>query len=167
MTEGNGIIPRQKGGEFSRASSAREILSCGKKQGGGAAKTPVVTAGGPPTTWRQRPCSTSSNTPASATACWRHGSRATDTPQVDLRESRTIEQVGDMIRDVARRGFRILVWIALHCRGWSSWQRINLSLGEETRQKVKAERAESLLMLEKLAVLLDDIRGLGCEFAFE
>ena len=32
---------------------------------------------------------------------------------------------------------------------------------------MKAERAESLLMLEKLAVLLDDIRGLGCEVAFE
>ena len=80
-----------------------------------------------------------------------------------MRESRTIAQVGGIIRDAAKRGFRILIWIAMPCRGWSAWQRVNLSLGEETLQKVKAERAESLLMLEKLAVLLDDIRGLGCE----
>ena len=180
-TEGNGNIPRHKSGEDSHASSARETLSCGKKQGGGAANTPVVSVtaashgrgGGPPTTWRQRPwylfeyaCERDSRL---ATWFETHGHAATRLclPEFDLRESQTIKEVGDMIRDVAKRGFRILMWIALPCRGWSSWQRINLSLGEETRQKVQAERAESLRMLEKLAVLLDDIRGLGCEVAFE
>ena len=80
-------------------------------------------------------------------------------PDHDMRDER---EVRDVIRDVRRRaisGAEVLVWAAVPCTAWCSWQRVSMRLGQGAAAKIKVSRVEGEMLLEKFATFVEQIRG--------
>ena len=90
-----------------------------------------------------------------------HGGTATrlGLPDHDMRGEK---EVRDVIRDVRRRaisGAEVLIWAAVPCTAWCSWQRVNMQLGQGAAAKIKVSRVESEMLLEKSATFVEQVRG--------
>eukprot|EP00972_Heterocapsa_arctica_P077123 11374227-Heterocapsa_arctica.AAC.1 len=80
--------------------------------------------------------------------------------------------LGDL-RERAACGQRSLVWAALTCTPWRSWQNFNLKHSREPAvRRIESERSNSIHMIEILGwlinqVMTDDAVQPFVEFAFE
>eukprot|EP00972_Heterocapsa_arctica_P079892 11772800-Heterocapsa_arctica.AAC.1 len=77
------------------------------------------------------------------------------------------------LRTRARAGQHSLVWAALTCTPWSSWQRYNVRMMSDDKfQQLKKTRMESIKMLQILwfvvrNVQAEDVMKQHTHFAFE
>lgn len=74
-----------------------------------------------------------------------------------------------MMVEARHRGFNVMMWIALPCTSWSSWQHVNRAIGGETKEMIEVGRRESIVMVEQVARAARMMRDAGIEFdmAFE
>ena len=85
-------------------------------------------------------------------------------PQWDLRDPRHVDEAVDMMIEARHRGFNVMVWIALPCTSWSSWQHVNPAIGGETKEMIEVGRRESIVMVEQIARAARMMRDAGIEF---
>ena len=115
----------------------------------------------------------------STTPAWRVGSRPTvanghaavrlGLPEWDLRRPEVVARVVGCALRAHRLGFQICIWASLPCTAWSAWQHVNLAMGDAVRDRIGAERMESLRLVHQLvsAVKILKENGVKLEIAFE
>eukprot|EP00972_Heterocapsa_arctica_P072234 10668657-Heterocapsa_arctica.AAC.1 len=64
-----------------------------------------------------------------------HGAIRLGLPEHDLRQASVVDAVVDTIIDSCGCGFAVILWIALTCTSWCTWQRINFKLSEDAWQR--------------------------------
>ena len=87
----------------------------------------------------------------------------------DLRRPEVVARVIDRALRAHRLGFQICIWASLPCTAWSAWQHVNLAMNDAVRDRVGAERMESLRLVRQLvsAVRILREKGVKLEIAFE
>ena len=68
-------------------------------------------------------------------------------PTSDRRTRHAAEDVVRRVEQALDKGERVLLWAALPCTPWSSWQHMNATLSVQTAERIELARQESLRML--------------------
>eukprot|EP00972_Heterocapsa_arctica_P094097 13878319-Heterocapsa_arctica.AAC.1 len=70
-------------------------------------------------------------------------------PYDDMSKMSSARRLVLELRTRARAGLHSLVWAALPCTPWSSWQRYNVRvMSDATFQRLEKDRIESIKMLQ-------------------
>ena len=87
-------------------------------------------------------------------------------PEHDMRTRACARQVVRNVIQVTARGTNVLLWAAIPCGPWRSWQRVNMCSGASTAERIRLQRLESQRMLavrcETVEQLLRLPRKAGC-----
>ena len=80
-----------------------------------------------------------------------HAAMRLGLPDFDLSDENVVNVVIDMLVEAYRSGFAVVIWAALPCTPWCTWQRINVHLSDEALRRVQLGRIKSMQMVSLLA----------------
>ena len=64
-------------------------------------------------------------------------------PQYDLSKRSDVRRAEEHMKEVLRRGKRLVLWVSLPCAPWSTWQRVNAAAGAEKSRQIQEARKHS------------------------
>ena len=82
-------------------------------------------------------------------------------PGWDLSTKAGVRRAVEEIRQQLAKGKKILLWAALPCTSWCTWQNVSEQHGVEARQKLEIARRHSLIMIRNFKFVLRKALELG------
>jgi len=76
-------------------------------------------------------------------------------PQYNLLEENNILLINELMDELQRRDFTPIVWGSIPCSPWCSWQRVNCATIEGHPEKLKAQREESLKLVDNFKKIIE------------
>ena len=85
----------------------------------------------------------------------------------NLARREEVQLVGQMVNELRQASYLVLIWIALPCTPWTTWQYINMWRSAELWQRLQRSRTKSVIMLRLLDEMLERVAQPGVYAAFE